>query len=116
MASALRSAMTATQYTEQAKPFLDEWAKSGKKLAEDSLRYIEEYVPQRLQCYRFLGQVYAGTGDMLAAEQEFRKATEAYPNELPAWQMLGRVLEMQGKTEEFATAKQMIEQLASKQK
>ena len=105
---AKQAALKATEYLETAKPLLDELVKQGKNGAE---QYLQQYKPLRLQNYRIVGQIYAGTGDMAACEHEFRQATNAFPDEAMAWQLLGRVLDIQGKADEVAKVMTKIQQL-----
>ena len=105
---AKEAALKATEYLETAKPLLDELVRQGKNGAE---QYLLQYKPLRLQNYRIVGQIYAGTGDMAACEHEFRRATEAFPDEAMAWQLLGRVLDIQGKTDEAVEVMTKIQQL-----
>ena len=94
------AALDAGKYVDAAKPLLDYQA-ATQKADVDFSRYAQQYRPLRLQCHRLLGQILANLGDMEACEAEFRTATENFPNEPSAWQMLGKILEVQGKTEEM---------------
>lgn len=98
---AKQAAVHSVQYLETAKPLLEQLKATR---SSDTDEYIARYGPMRLQAYRLMGQVYAGLKDYVACEKEFREATEAFPNEWSAWQMLHRVLELQGKTEEARAA------------
>lgn len=100
------AALDASKFLNQGKPLLDELVKSGKADAQVE-QYIKQYRPLRLQAHQLLGQLHAGAGDLSACESEFRLATSNFPDEPIAWQMLGRVLEMQGKTEESSSAIEM---------
>jgi Flp pilus assembly protein TadD len=86
-----------------AQSMLEGLAASGKADSQVH-KYIQQYRPLRLQSHRLLGQLYAGAGDMAACESEFRLATESFPDEPLAWQMLQRVLDMQGKKDEAKMA------------
>ena len=99
LAGAKQAALDAAKYLDTAKPLLDAAAATGKA-DSDIAQYQQQYRPVRLQSYRLLGQVLAGSGDIAGSEAEFRRATENFPNEPSAWQMLGKVLEIQGKTDE----------------
>jgi len=86
-----------------AKPLLQQMSSS-----DDARQYAAQFDPLRLQCHRLTGQIMAGMGDMEACEKEFRRATENFPNSQGAWQMFGRILELQGKVEEAQKAKDKI--------
>jgi hypothetical protein len=62
--------------------------------------FLGQFKPLRLQCHRNVAQLYAGA-DMTSSEAELRKATEFFPKEPMAWQMLGRILDIQGKVDEI---------------
>jgi tetratricopeptide (TPR) repeat protein len=110
MPGAKMAALDAEKYIDAAKPLLDQLAASGNA-DSDMFSYIRQYRPLRLQCHRLLGQLHAGAGDMAASEAEFRRATQNFPDERNAWQMLGRVLEVQGKTEEMQSVIEKIKAL-----
>ena len=76
-------------------------------------QYLSQHKTLRLAAHRNLGQIYAGTGKMGLCEEEFRRATESFPAEIQAWQMLGRVLEIQGKSEAMQEVIAKIRQLQS---
>lgn len=97
--------MKAADFVDAAKPILEHLKASGDSDG-DIDRYIAQLKPLRLQCHRIVGQIFAAEGDLAAAEKEFRLATNSFPTEAGAWQMLGRVLEMQGRAGE---AKQVLE-------
>ena len=99
--------MKAAEFVDAAKPILEHLKSSGTG-GSDVQRYIEQLKPLRLQCHRIVGQILAAEGDFAACEKEFRAATESFPTEASAWQMLGRVLEIQGKTEEAQEVTQRI--------
>jgi tetratricopeptide (TPR) repeat protein len=104
---ALKVALDAAKYMDQGKELLDDLASSGKA---DSMvdRFIQQYRPLRLQAHRLLGQLYAGAGDMASCETEFRKATENFPDDISAWKLLERVLQMQGKADDLAAVAERI--------
>jgi len=105
---AKEATLTASSYLDSAKPLLDSLIATG---SDDLLPYVAQHKMLRLQCHRNLGQIYAGTGDMGSCEKEFRKATESFPQETVAWQMLGRVLEIQGKSDEMQEVLAKVQQL-----
>jgi len=70
--------------------------------------YLNQIKPLRLRCHRMVGQLLAVQGDMPGCEAEFRRATDSFPTDPGAWQMLARVLELQGKTDE---SKQILEKV-----
>jgi hypothetical protein len=91
--------LKAADFTDAAKPIL-EHLKSGGSVDDDIDRYINQLKPLRLQCHRIIGQIFAAEKDFAGCEAEFRRATKSFPQEIGAWQMLGRVLELQGKADE----------------
>jgi tetratricopeptide (TPR) repeat protein len=74
--------------------------------------YRSQYRAIRLASHRNLGQIFAGSGDMISCEKEFRRITSEFPTELKGWQMLGRVLEVQGKHAEMQEVISKIHQLS----
>jgi len=97
------AAADAARYLDKGKGLLDSLVAMGKR--DDQLqKYLERYRPLRLQTYQLIGQLHAGAGDMASCEAEFRRASEQFPDDAFAWQMLSRVLEIQGKQDEAATA------------
>lgn len=103
MSGAKAAADKAARFLDEAKSLLDTLAANGK--VDDQLgKYIQQYRPLRLQTYRLVGQLFAGAGDLASCEAEFRRAAEQFPDDAFAWQMLNRVLEMQGKHEDAAAA------------
>jgi hypothetical protein len=91
LAGAKQAAVSSVQYLETAMPCLEQLKAAGIPDADD---YIARYGPLRLQSYRLMGQVYAGLKDYVACETELREATEVFPKESSAWQMLYRILEL----------------------
>jgi tetratricopeptide (TPR) repeat protein len=92
-------ALKASDLADAAKPILEEMAGSalgGPEIAS----YINQLKPLRLQCHRMVGQLLASEGDLAGCEKEFRAATDSFPTDPGAWQMLARVLEIQGKADE----------------
>jgi len=106
------ASVDAAKYLDEAKHLLDSLASSGN-LDSDLKTYFERYRPLRLQAHRLAGQLSAGTGDLESSEAEFRLATKNFPEESLSWQMLSRVLEMQGKNEEAAQALSRAKSLAT---
>ncbi|CAB9496335.1 repeat-containing protein [Seminavis robusta] len=100
-------ALKASDFVDAAKPILEELAAKGKG-GVDIANYINQLKPLRLRCHRMVGQLLASEGDMAACEHEFRKATESFPSDPSAWQMLGRVLEMQGKANEASEVAEKV--------
>lgn len=101
--------MKASELVDAAKPLLEE-IKTGGSVDQDIDRYVMQLKPLRIQCHKMVGQIFASEGDMAACEAEFRRATDSFPSEPSAWQMLARVLEIQGKTEE---AKEIADKVKS---
>jgi Tfp pilus assembly protein PilF len=75
---------------------------------DDDLKYAEQFTPLRLQAHRILGSIYAGMQDFMSCEAEFRKATENFPQIRGSWEMLARILEIQGKTKEASDVRAVI--------
>lgn len=75
---------------------------------DDDRKYAEQFTPLRLQAHRILGSIYAGMKDFLSCEAEFRKATENFPQIRGSWEMLARILEVQGKTKEVSEVRAVI--------
>ena len=93
------AALEGRKHLDAAKPLLEAMKAAGQ-LDDDLGQYLRQHRPLRLQNHRLLGQLLAATGDLAACESEFRLATESFPDEPGAWQMLSKVLEAQGKTAE----------------
>ncbi|KAG7355187.1 serine/threonine protein kinase [Nitzschia inconspicua] len=107
--AAKAAVLQAGSYLDSAKPLLDQVSSFESGMQQ----YQSQYNTLRLACHRNLGQIYAGTGDLAMCEEEFRRATDAFPTEIQAWQMLGRVLEIQGKKEAMQDVISKIQQLQS---
>lgn len=102
---ATAAAKDAAFYLDKGKPLLSVLAENGK--GDDTIqKYIQQYRPLRLQTHRLVGQLHAGSGNLQLCEEEFRRATENFPDDGFAWQMLSRALEMQGKQDEANAAKE----------
>ena len=101
LAGAKKAAIGSAQCLDSAMPLLKQLQADGNAEAD---AYMSRYGPLRLQSHRLMGQIYAGLGDYETCEKEFRAATEVFPNEPGSWQMLGRILEIQGKKEEAQAA------------
>lgn len=82
-----------------AKPLLEASTDS------DAEQYKSQFKPLRLQCHKLTGQILAASRDFAACETEFRAATENFPNEAGAWDMLARILDIQGKAAKAAKEK-----------
>lgn len=107
---ATKVALDAAKYMEQGKLMLDALVATGK--ADDQIgSFIQQYRPLRLQAHRLVGQLYAGSGNFEKCEAEFRKATQSFPEDVSAWKMLERILQMQGKTEELEAVAQKLQLL-----
>jgi Tfp pilus assembly protein PilF len=100
----------AANYLDNAKVLLDQSILDNVMDAEEQ-RYVHQYKPLRLQCYRLIGSILFGQKDYNACENEFRKATEHFPDIQGGWEMLARVLELQGKSDEIASIRETINQL-----
>jgi len=112
--SAKASALKASNLLDQAKPLLDELASDAAGADADSQRYITQFKPLRLQVHRLYGQILAGAGEYAACEEEFKRAAETYPDIPGVWDMLGRILELQGKTAEAAECKAKVTELTGR--
>lgn len=80
----------------------------------DSQRYIAQFNPLRLQVHRLTGQILAGAQEFATCEEEFRRASQSFPDVPGVWDMLARILDLQGKTEEAAAARAKIDELMGK--
>jgi tetratricopeptide (TPR) repeat protein len=108
--------LQAAWYLDSAKPLLEEAAakaKANPSISGSIQQYLSQFQTLRLACHRNLGQIYAGTRNMAQCEEEFRRATQSFPTEIQAWQMLGRVLEIQDKKEAMQDVITKIKQLQS---
>jgi tetratricopeptide (TPR) repeat protein len=103
-------AMKAGNYLDDAKVLLDETIKNGLG-AGDEQRYVLQFGPLRLQSHRLVGSVLFGLKDFAACEEEFREATKNFPDIRGAWEMLARVLDLQGKSDEVAKVREQINKL-----
>lgn len=108
--AALDFATKASNHMDQAKPLLDT-AITGASIGTDDQKYIAQFAPLRLQCHRILGSVHAGMKNFEACEKEFRTAISNFPNEVNAYHMLARVLEIQGKDAEAQKIRAMLTNL-----
>jgi len=108
--SAKDFATRAGNYIDDAKPLLDELLASGSSDESDK-QYAAHFAPFRLKCHKIMGSVFAGLKDFGSCENEFRKATENFPDFKGAWQMLSRVLEIQGKSSEALEARNRLNSL-----
>jgi len=100
-------AVKAGDLLDSAKGLLDAMLASGAS-GDDDRRYAAQFGPLRLQCYRIMGSIFAGMKDFASSEIEFRKAAERFPHIKGAWEMLARILEVQGKTSEAAIARNKL--------
>ena len=106
----------AADYLEQSKSLLDEAISNGvpPNNHDEVIQlkgYARQFKPLRLQCHRLLGSLLFGLKDYDACEDEIRKSTERFPDFKGAWEMLIRVLELRGKTDEVAGIQEKINQL-----
>ena len=111
----------AAKYLDEAKPLLDQAvasaavssASSSSSSSDDGevQKYAAQFAPLRLQCHRLAGSVFAGLKDFESCEKEFLAATRDFPNVPGAWQMLARVLDIQGKTEEALKVREKLQSL-----
>jgi len=100
----------ASKLLDDAKPLIDAKIALGGSNSEDAM-YASQFKPMRVQCHRVLGQVMAGMGDMVSCEQEFRNASEKFPDIPGIWAALSRVLEIQNKMDEAQVCKAKFEAL-----
>ena len=73
---ALKLSVDAAKLLDTAQPLLKDLVASGN---QESVRYLSQYEPLRLQAYALIGNIHAGSGDLAASEEEFRKATKTFP-------------------------------------
>lgn len=100
----------ATDYLDHAKMMLDDAISNG--MATDEVnKYASQFRPLRLQCHRIIGSILFGLNEFDACENEFRRATIAFPEVQGPWEMLARVLELQGKTDQVADVREQIQRL-----
>jgi len=109
--AALDLATKSSNLMDRAKPLLDSAISSGAPGIADDQKYIAQFTPLRLQSHRILGSVYAGMKNFEACEKEFRMAISNFPNEPNAYNMLARVLEIQGKDAEAQKVRAMLHNL-----
>ena len=89
----------ASKLLDDAKPLIDARIALDGPNSQDAI-YSSQFKQMRVQCHRFLGQVFAGMGDLVACEEEFRSASKKFDDDPVIWKGLARVLELQGKLEE----------------
>mmetsp|Transcript_17517 Transcript_17517/g.31608 ORF Transcript_17517/g.31608 Transcript_17517/m.31608 type:complete len:729 (-) Transcript_17517:212-2398(-) len=92
----------AAKQLESAKPLL--MFEHGDDDDADSNRYAAQYKPLRIQCHRLKGQILAGMGDYESCRAEFQQAADQFPDVPGVWNMLARILDLMGKTDEAAQA------------
>lgn len=107
---AMKTAVNAAKYMDQGKSMMDALVATSKA-DSDIGRFIQQYKPLRLQAHRLIGQLHAGSGDFVKSEAEFRKAAENFPDDITAWKMLERILQVQGKTEELQAVAEKVTSL-----
>jgi len=107
LAQAKSFATKAAEYVDTAKPLLELSVNTGGG-GTDAGRYLQQHKPIRIGCHRLLGQIYGSTGDYGACEAELRSATANFPEEPMVWQMLARILEVQGKAAAAQEAKDKL--------
>ncbi len=76
--SAKDFATKAGEMIDTAKPLLDEILAEGSS-SDDDKKYAAQFTPLRLTCHRVLGSIYAGMKDFSSAEDEFKRASERFP-------------------------------------
>jgi tetratricopeptide (TPR) repeat protein len=108
--AARAATVQAANYLDTAKPILDNIMATNPSIG-GLTQYLAQHDTLRLACYRNMGQIYAGMGEIGKCEEEFRRATDSFPHEIKAWQMLGRVLEIQGKSDAMQEVISKIQQL-----
>lgn len=102
----------AAKMIDEAKPLLDAKMALGGATSEDSY-YASQLKPLRVQLHRLTGQIYAGMQDFASCEQEFRTASEKFPDIPGIWDALARVMDIQGKTVEANEARAKLAALRS---
>jgi len=102
----------AVRNLELAKPLLDDAIiRASSSNTDEEQRYVAQFRPIRLACHRMMGSIFAGMKDLEGSEREFRSAVQNFPDAPAAWQMLVRVLQMQGKAEEASEAMERLKLL-----
>lgn len=104
---AKNAVLQAAKLLDDAKPLVDALVASGTG-GDENERYALQYEPLRLQCHRLTGSILAGMKDFAGCEVEFRTAIKNFPHVPGPWEMLARVLDAQGKTEEAAQAREKL--------
>lgn len=99
----------AANYLDDAKKMLDET--TSKASDPETEKYILQFRPLRLQCHRLIGSVLFGLKDYDGSEDEFRKAIKSFPDIQGPYEMLARILELQGKNDEVANIRETINRL-----
>ena len=95
---------------DQAKPLLDNLAQQ-KPEDEDIQHYLRQFKPLRISVHRLAGHVLVQSKDLPGCEEEFRRMSESFPDVPGVWDMLARILDFQGKTDEAAKCKAKMAQL-----
>lgn len=108
--TAKKLTIEASNYLEEAKPLLDKLVADGSDA--DATQFLRQYTPLRLSCHRNMAQLFAGSGDLESSEAELRRAVAAFPKEPMALQLLGKILELQGKSDEAAGVLQSLQNLS----
>jgi len=103
ISQAKQHATECAAYLDEAKPLLEQAVREGSDgsiIDTEAVQYLQRFKPLRLGAHKYLAQFHAGEGNLEASEEESRKATDTFPDDLSAWNLLGRVLEVQGKQDE----------------
>jgi hypothetical protein len=103
--SAKELAIKAGDLLDSTRPYLENVTN------DEDRKYAKQFTPLRLQAHRILGSIYAGMQDFASCEAEFRKATDNFPRIRGSWEMLARILEIQGKTKEASGVRAVIHNL-----
>ena len=102
-------------FLDRAKPLLDQRAiASSISTGADGdhaviRQYASRFEQQRLQCHQTAAGILVQLEDLDGTEREFRNAIESFPHVKGLWHGLSRVLDVQGKTDEAARAREMIQ-------
>lgn len=109
---AMKAALDAANNMDQGKAMLDQLVANNKA---DSMiqKFLGQYRPLRLKAHQLIGQLYAGQGNMVECEAEFRAATQNFPQDITAWKLLERILQIQGKTDELKSVADKIMSITS---
>ena len=110
---AMRVAVDAAKYFDQGRGALDRVVAGGRYTESRIHQLMEQFPKQRLEAHRLIGSLLSVSGDMAGSESEFRRAAASFPNRGEGWNLLKRILEIQGKTDEAKEVAKKIQSLGN---